>query len=189
MAVLEPLKNQPTSRPPQFKLRTLLLVVTLCAIVFAMTHWLTPVGWITVVLLAASVALHVAGNAIGTRMRRIGDQPPEVRHAQIANSLPQPHEFAPATRLGERQSLGWLIVVATAAGILLGGAGGGVWTWISSRGPAGLLPIAVGAIAFAVLGGLAAFAAFAFTQVLAGAIWQALYPPPVADLPAEPDRS
>jgi hypothetical protein len=153
-----------------------------------MTHWLTPIGWVTLVLLVSSVTLHVAGNAIGTRLRQIGDQSPEVRQAQIASSLPQPHEFAPVTRLGQRQSLGWSIILATSLGSMLGGTGGGIWTWASSRGAAGPLPIVVGVLAFAVLGGLAAFAAVAFTQVLLGAIWQALYPPPAGDLRSNPDN-
>lgn len=184
----EPPVAQPVIRPPQFRLRTLLIVVTLSACVFAMTQWLTPIGWIAFVLLVACIALHVAGNAIGTRLRRIGDRPPDFTPSQVAAGLPQPHQFAPVTRLGQRHSLGWSIILATVLGVLLGGTGGGVWTWISSRGPAGPLPIAIGVLAFAVLGGLAAFAAVAFTQVLLGAIWQALYPPPVSELPSQPDR-
>lgn len=165
-------------RPPQFGLRTLLIVVTFFAVLFALAHWLTPIAWVGIALLATSIFLHVAGNAIGTHLRQIGNRlPPEPAAPLIRRPL-EAREFAPVTRLGQRRSLGWLIVLATACGVLCGATGGGVWTWLSSRQPAGALEIAVGAVAFAVLGGLAAFAAFAFTQVLLGAFWQALHPPP-----------
>ena len=48
----------------------------------------------------------------------------------------------------------------------------------ASRGQAGALNITVGIVAFAVLGGLAAFATVGFAQVLFGALWQAMNPPP-----------
>jgi len=48
------------------------------------------------------------------------------------------------------------------------------WTLISSRGPVGMLNVGVGAIAFAVLGGIAAFTSFGFIQVGLGALRQAL---------------
>jgi hypothetical protein len=164
-------------RPPQFGLRTLLLIVTACGVLFALANWLEPIAWVGVLLLVSSVTLHVAGNAIGTRLRQLGDRPPDAQMESPALRGRRPLEFAPVTRLSLRQSLGWSIVLATALGTLVGGAGGGVWTWISSRGPAGLLQLAVGVIAFAVLGGLAAFGAAAFTQVLLGAMWQALHAP------------
>jgi hypothetical protein len=170
-------------RPPQFGLRTLLLVITACAVLFAMAHWMPPIAWVGVLLLVTSVTLHVAGNAIGTRLRQLGDRPPpEFEDKRRADGVLLPHEFAPVTRLGQRQSLGWSIVVATAVGVLSGGAGGGIWTWISSRSPAGPLQIVVGVIAFGALGGMAAFATVAFTQVLLGALWQALHPPTANEL-------
>ena len=166
-------------RPPQFGLRTLLLVVTACAVLFAMAHWLAPIVWVGVLLLVASITLHVAGNAIGTRLRELGDRPPPDDAASHLAARPQPLEFAPATRLSLRQRLGWVIQVATIAGTLSGGIGGGIWTWLSSRHPPGVAEIVIGVIAFGVLGGLAAFGAAAFTQVLLGAMWQAMYPLPL----------
>jgi hypothetical protein len=165
-------------RPPQFGLRTLLLIVTACGVLFALANWLEPIAWVGVILLVLSVTLHVAGNAIGTRLRQLGDHPPDAEPLQNAFRSARPPEFAPVTRLGLRQSLGWTIVLATLLGTAAGGTGGGIWTWISSRGPVGPLQLIVGVIAFAALGGLAAFGAAAFTQTLLGAMWQALHAPP-----------
>jgi hypothetical protein len=58
------------------------------------------------------------------------------------------------------------------------GLGGGVWTVLASRGPVGPLNIAVGVVAFGMLGGMASFATVAFIQVLLGAIWQTVKTPP-----------
>jgi len=169
---------RPGLRPPQFGLRTLLLAVTACAVLLALVHWLSlsPLVVAALLFLAVSIFLHVVGNAIGTRLRQLGDQHqtrlPELGLAE--RQTPGPDDFAPATRLSMRQSLGWSIVIATLAGVVLGGIGGGAWTLVSSRGPVNVLNIGVGVIAFSVLGGMAAFGVVALVQVLAGAIWQAL---------------
>jgi hypothetical protein len=163
-------------RPPQFGLRTLLLVVAACGVLLALRQWLSPIAVAALAFLAVSILLHIAGNVIGTRLRTIGDQP-ETQAAGLGtpqHHKPRPEDFAPATRLSVRQSLGWSIIIATLAGSALGGIGGGAWTLISSRGPINILNIGVGVVAFGVLGGMAAFGVVALVQVLAGAIWQAL---------------
>ncbi len=166
-------------RPPQFGLRTMLLVITAIGVLLAFRHWFDPIVVVAVTFLALSVACHVAGNAIGTRLREIGNQP-----NQAADTLnltgrirPQPQDFAPTTQLGQRRSLGYTIVIATSMGIAAGAIGGGFWTFLTCRGQPEILTIAVGVAAFAVLGGLASFAIVGFMQVLLGAIWQAMKPP------------
>jgi hypothetical protein len=163
-------------RPPQFGLRSLLALVALCGILLALARWgMSPIAIAAVIFLAASIFCHVAGNAIGTRLREMGDQPHEAgAEPGATRRKPQPHEFAPATRLGQRQSLGWTIIVASSVGLASGAIGGGVWTFVGSHGHADVFSIAVGVVAFAVLGGMAAFATAGFTQVLCGAIGQAL---------------
>jgi len=144
----------------------------------ALRQWLDPVAIAAIAFLALSVFCHVAGNAIGTRLREIGDQPDAApSEASLARLRPRPQDFAPATQLGQRHSLGWTIVIATSVGISSGAIGGGLWTFLASRGQIGLLNIAVGVVAFAVLGGIAAFATVGFVQVLVAAIWQALKSP------------
>jgi hypothetical protein len=177
MRTLKPtVQNLKSLRPPQFGLRTLLLLVAACGVVFALSRWLHPVAIAALAFLAVSVFCHVAGNAIGTRLREIGDQPDGTNpyESPAAPRCLQPQDFAPATQLGQRRSLGWTIIVASSAGVTSGAIGGGLWTFLDSRGHVGLLNVAVGVIAFAVLGGIAAFATAGFAQVLSGAIWQAL---------------
>jgi len=128
-----------------------------------------------VILLALSIVAHVSGNAIGTRLRANGDRPIRSRgaFAPPAESLP----CAPATRLSERKTLGWPIVIATFGGLIAGGAGGGFWTVLSMPGSVQPAAVAVGVIAFSFLGGMAAFVTVAFSLVLGSAMWQALRHP------------
>ena len=179
MAVADPRPKIPPPRsalpPPQFGLRTLLLVVTACAVVAALSQWVTPVVLACLAFLILSIIAHVAGNAIGTRLRDLSSHSPDDALPKgLFRAKPKADDFAPATRLGQRHGLGWPILVATVVGTVGGAVGGVAWTLISSRGPVGLLNVGVGAIAFAVLGGIAAFASFGFIQVGLGAIRQAL---------------
>ena len=158
--------------PPQFGLRTLLLVITGCGVIFALSNWLSPVALAGVVMLVLCVIAHVAGNAIGTRLRELGTtrQPSDAANELLVR--PRQGDFAPVTRLGQRHSLGWPIVIGTAAGTVTGGIGGGIWTLMHTQGSPDFLSIAVGVLAFAVLCGIAAFAIVGFVQVGVGAIRQ-----------------
>jgi len=172
------IQNQKSLRPPQFGLRTLLVVVAACGGLLALRQWLDPIAIAAIAFLALSIFCHVAGNCVGTRLREIGDSR-HLPHEEITapRTPPRPQDFAPVTQLSGRHSLGWTVVIASSVGIASGAIGGGLWTFAASRGHAGLLDIAVGVIAFAILGGLAAFATVAFAQVLFGALWQAMNPP------------
>src|SRR6186997_1653790 len=168
------IQNPKSLRPPQFGLRTLLVLVTAIAVLLALRQWISPVMIAAIAFLAASIFLHVSGNAIGTRLRQIGDLPesfaPDVPPQPIRRA-PQPQDFAPATPLSRKSCLGWMIIAASSIGATSGAVGGGLWTFAAGHGRVGALNIIVGVIAFAVLGGIAAFATFAFAQVLSGAIW------------------
>ena len=67
-----PRENRIASRPPlhpQFGLRSLFAAMTVCCLVLGTSHWLGPVAAIALAFVLLMVALHVAGNALGTRMR------------------------------------------------------------------------------------------------------------------------
>jgi hypothetical protein len=165
--------------------------MTICACLAAASTWVGPLPTLGLVLLALCIGAHIFGNAVGTRLREIGaaasreiDEPAADYRPPKASAA----DFAPQSRLAERHALGWPIVIATFGGILGGGFGGGVWTLLTSRGPASPFNIMVGVVAFAVLGGIASFATFGFVQVGASAVRQALSAPPKRS-PASDDAS
>lgn len=172
------IQNLKSLPPPQFGLRTLLLLVAGCAVVFAILRlgWLSPIGIGVLAFLGVSVLLHVAGNAIGTRLREIGDKNGSFQEdaALPEPRRPRPQDFAPTTQLGQRRSLGWTIIVAVSVGITTGAIGGGMWTFLAGHGHVGLDQIVMGVVAFAVLGGIVSFGTVGFAQVLFGAIYQAM---------------
>src|SRR5688572_27186209 len=133
-------KSNSVLPPPRFGLRTLLLVVTGCAVIFAMSNWLSPIALAGVVMLVLCVIAHVAGNAIGTRLRELGPSRRSGRDSAAEPlARPQGADFAPVTRLSQRQSLGWPIILGTAGGTLAGAVGGGLWTVTHSHGGPDLL--------------------------------------------------
>jgi hypothetical protein len=155
--------------------------MTVCALLAAASTWVGPLPTLGLILLALCVGAHIFGNAVGTRLREIGAAASQEVDEPTAVSRPpkaQASDFAPRSRLAERQTLGWPIVIATFGGIIGGGFGGGVFTLLTSRGPADPFNIMVGVVAFAVLGGIASFATFGFVQVGASALRQALSRPP-----------
>ncbi len=167
----------PALKPPQFSLRTLLLLMTAFAVLFALVNVLPPMIIVGLVFLVLSIFAHVAGNAIGTRLRDLGGRPTELR-------LENPNEpgaaqtasprCAPRTELSRRQPLGWPILVATSAGAVAAAVGGGIWTAALTGNQVTALAVSIGGIACGVLGGFASFLAFSFAQVGWGALRQAM---------------
>jgi len=151
--------------------------MTLLGVLFALVNVVHPLVLAGLILLALLIAAHIAGNALGTRLREIGsrpvdekgrDLPPQNFRREIAQD-----EFAPPTKLSLRLPLGLPVLIVTALGTVVGALGGGLWGTLAG-GASPWFPIAIGAIAFAVLGGLGSFALFSFSQVMLGAYWQAM---------------
>lgn len=166
-------------RPPQFTLRTLLLLITLLAVFFSLVNLVHPLLMTGLGLLAILIAAHVAGNVIGSRLRELGDQPmtedgraipPRRFHGEIDRS-----SFAPPSDLAKKISLGLPVLIVTATGVLVGGIAGGMWGYLAA-GISGWLNIGVGFVAFGFLGGFVSFAIYSFTQVLLTAWLQASRP-------------
>jgi hypothetical protein len=170
----KPGSHIPVLRPPQFGLRTLLVLVAIVSLLAALSQWLTPIAVAAVILLILSIAAHMAGTSIGTRLREIGSAPPQPLEKGQSKAHPRAGDFAPATKLSRRHALGWPIVIVTLVGMILGGIGGGLGTLLFSPGHVGPFNVTVGVVAFSVLGGLASFVVFGFVQVLFGAIRQAM---------------
>ncbi|MEX1223242.1 MAG: hypothetical protein WEA31_01730 [Pirellulales bacterium] len=166
----------------RFSVRSLLVAITVASFVFAAAGWLGSVWSISIVLLALISGAHVLGNALGTRLR---DQATEQhrRHGpdyeamrrNFAARVDGPHSLQalaasqPPNRLVLRESLGRL----PAAMVLLGGLAGGCLAMAASHyyySHFGVGDRVIVVLSFAVLGGLAAFAASTFVQV---ALWPA----------------
>jgi len=153
----------------------LLLLLTLCGGLFALTQWLAPLTVVAIAFLLLCIGAHVAGNAMGNRLR---EQPNgrtgiEAEFRQSRAKLTAEH-FAPATRLRESSSLGWPLFIATLVGLVGGGALGAYWVILSSPQMPAELNIVVGIVACGVLGGIFSFVGVGFLHVGGSALWQAL---------------
>jgi hypothetical protein len=150
--------------PPQFGLRTLLLIVSLAAVLLSLSQWLTPITFAALILLMLSIVAHVAGNMIGSRLRdgRTGQQLTQDKHEHTSEL--QEHHFAPVSKLGHRHSLGWLPLISALTGGIVGAAAGGGWTAVVIQPGFEWLPVIIAAIAFGVLGCLGGFLTAGFIK-------------------------
>lgn len=143
--------------PPQFGLRTLLLLVSLAAVLLSLAQWVTPITFAAVILLILSIVAHVAGNVIGSRLRDgRTDQLQQSDKHEHAGEL-QEHHFAPVSKLGHRHSLGWVPLISALTGGIVGAVAGGGWTAVQLQRSFDWLPVIIAAIAFGVLGCLGGF--------------------------------
>ena len=165
-------------RPPQFRLSTMLAGVAVVCILLAAMKWVGPLAGFGLLFLALSIVAHVAGNAIGTRLRENGSRPlPGESGGAIPRSKryarPAAGDYAPATRLAARHPLGWLIVLTTGLAVLLGAlAGGAFLAWFNWERTS-LVSISVGALASGALGGFGGFLVSSFLRELLRANAQA----------------
>ena len=149
-------------------------VVAAIAAVCAAMSAAGPVGAFALVMLILAVVCHVAGNAIGTRLRELGDHP-SVREpaAYVPHRRLEVTDFAPATRLCERTRLSLVMIIFSVAGAVLVGLPGGaalIWlVWSHANLPTAIVAV----LSCSVLGGFLGFMASSFTQTAAAAWWQA----------------
>lgn len=150
--------------------------------------WFGVAGWIAVAVVASSVAGHVAGNALGTRLRDATDRDlartggrgraatgdtggrgPAVTGLPPARDVPRPR---PPTQLQTRSSLGRLLPVSAAIGGLSGGViGTAALLRLTSSSLAGAL---LGGVSSAVVGGLAGFLGASFVHIVRTSLREAI---------------
>ena len=144
-------------------------LVVVIAVSAAAVRWLGIAGWIAVAVAAASVAMHVAGNAIGTRLREATDRDLRRgwrREPQAAVPVAQP------THLERRSSLGSLVPVSAAIGAVCGGSAGAVaLSYLVASTPAGAL---LGGASSAVIGGLLGFLGASFFEIVRTSLREAI---------------
>ncbi len=172
--------NSFPGKPPQFALRTLLLGVTLCCILFGLMRIIGPLASSALVFFLLLVALHVGGNVLGTSLsskspRKFissavddGDGPPLAIESLALSRRKPPGP----SRLRERTSVGWSIVISTGLGSMFGGSLGWLgYYFLVHTTTAGIV---VGSVSSAVLGGFFGFLTASFLSNILRAWRQAL---------------
>ena len=140
------------------------------AVACAAIGWLGLAGWLAAAVLVASVAMHVAGNALGTRLRDATDRSlaPDRPRAAAPQALPA---LAP-THLERRSSLGRLVPVSAGIGGACGGVAGALSLFfLAGSSPAGA---AVGGASSAVLGSLLGFLGASFVEIVRTSLRESL---------------
>ena len=145
--------------------------------------WLGLAGWMAAFVLVASVAMHVAGNAIGTQLREATDRD-VARFRSLAETRPLPAHREPS-QLERRTSLGRLVPVSAGIGACCGGVTGATaLAMLTSSSPAGAL---LGGVSSAVIGGLIGFLGASFVEIVRTSLGEAIAaersPAPSADGP------
>ena len=168
--------RRPGLQPPQFGLGTLMTVISLLGLLFAVFHYVGLLGSVIVFFFILCVIAHVAGNAIGMQLRHLGSQPPPGSKTPAGTRHffgVSPGDFAPVTRLRERYSLGRRNMAITLLGALGGGVlGGFALLWLGDFKSTWIVGV-LGFSASAVLSGIWTFAASSFLHVMLGAWFHA----------------
>lgn len=165
--------------PPRFGLRSLLWFVTLVGIAIVIWQAVGPRIGAALGLAAATIFLHVAGNALGNRLR---DSAPTrspstfVPHGaaplQRGGPLHEDH-FAPVTRLSCKAPVSRRIFqFAVAVAAFSGGCGAWCVNWLYPH-TANWGTLLVGGVASGAIGGVFSFWLLSLAHVLLGAWWQA----------------
>ena len=162
---------------PQFGLRSMFFAVAACGGVFAVMAAIGPVASGAMLLGAAVIGLHVAGNWVGTSLRdsELKDRSNDVPFSNAlspfdARSLSMRTEHS-TPRLCQHTRLSWLNRALGVLGAVAGAAVGcGVLLSWTGASVAGLI---VGSVSSAVVGGCAGFLVGSFAESTLTAWWQA----------------
>ncbi len=149
-----------------------MLAVTGCCLLLGLMKEIGPLPSALLCLFLLLIILHVAGNALGTSLRKEADR--KIDEDGPPSPLPPRSARAaePPGRLRERTSPGWIVVILTALGAAVGGSLGSMayayWTDVTTAG------LIVGSISAAILGGFFGFLSGCFLKTLLRAWRQAL---------------
>lgn len=141
------------------------------AVACAAIGWLGLAGWMAMVVVLASIAMHVAGNAIGTRMQEAADRDRATRPPQTPSSSPTLPASSP-TRLERHETLGRLVPVSAGIGATVGGVTGTLMLAMLTR--SSLAGALLGGASSAVIGGLFGFLAASFVEILRSSLRDAI---------------
>ena len=159
----------------QFRLRTLFLAIAGLCLALAVLRNLSALSIAVGILFALAIIAHVAGNALGRRLR--DQQPLEDEHDTLvkrARASTEHVDSAPATRLSHRIALSWTIFVITFLGALGGGCGGSLLFLKTIKGSnLTLANLGLGTVSFVILGGIFGFWIGSFLEVFIVTVFQA----------------
>lgn len=145
-------------------------LVVVVAVACAAINWLGLAGWMAAVVVLASAAAHVAGNALGTKMRDATDR--DLARGMGLRAWPTAVPTADPTHLERSSSLGRLVPVSASigavCGAVLGAAALVAWTDCSWAGAA------IGGLSSAVIGGLFGFLGASFVEILRTSLREAI---------------
>jgi len=150
------------------RFRTYALIAVAVGVACAAIGWLGLAGWLAVVVVLASIAMHVAGNAIGTSLRDAADQRLERVPGQAAPAVPR---MAPS-HLERHTSLGRLVPVSAGIGAACGGAAGATSLVVFTA--ASLPGAVIGGLSSAVIGGLLGFLGASLVEIIRTSLREAL---------------
>jgi tetrahydromethanopterin S-methyltransferase subunit C len=145
-------------------------IVVVVAVACAAITWLGIAGWLAAAVVIASLAAHVAGNALGTKMREATDLELSRRPASWIRATPVP--ASRPTHLERSSSLGRLVPVSAAIGAVCGGlVGTFALVTFTACSWAGAV---IGGISSAVIGGLFGFLGASFVEILRTSLREAI---------------
>jgi hypothetical protein len=168
------------------RLVTYTWLTVVIAVACAAIGWLGLAGWMGMVVVLASIAMHVAGNAIGTRMQEAADKERAARphdFQQVASPLPA----SSPTRMERHDALGRLVPVSAGIGATVGGLTGTMMLTLLTR--SSLAGAVLGGASSAVIGGLFGFLAASFVEILRSSLRDAIAaerPVPPPEYPGRP---
>lgn len=132
--------------------------------------WLGLAGWLAVVVVVASVGAHVAGNALGTRLRDAADRDPaRFGTRPLVTVVPAPSR---PSRLERRTSLGSLVPISATIGGCCGGVAGAVA--LRALADSSLAGALLGGVSSAVIGAFFGFLGASFVEIVRTSVREAI---------------
>jgi hypothetical protein len=166
-----PSHHQPAALPGNriylMNIRTFSWLAVVVGVSATAVGWFGIAGTLAILVVAACVAAHVAGNAIGTSFRDATDR--ETPQRSVHNVVVPARQSPSLLERGE--SLGRLVPVSAGIGSIAGGAIGVVCliVFVGSSVPGAVL----GGISSAVIGGIGGFLISSFIEVVRSAFREA----------------
>jgi hypothetical protein len=144
-------------------------LVIVVAVACAAIGWLGIAGWLALVVAAASVGMHVAGNAIGTRLREATDS--DLRRHRPRTEQPA-LPASPPSLLERRSDMSRLVRISAGIGAVCGGlAGTAALVMLAASSPAGAV---LGGLSSAVIGAIVGFLGASFIEIVRTSLREAI---------------